>query len=255
MHIGRPLALLIGLSVKLTAGGIYALPSQQCGAASAAQWETWAGAGGCALGSSGFAVYNFNFQTLVAATKPGSSTATDANVLVTPDLDTFNLNFGSVANQDVFKLASLDYALYQIRYTIDPPPPIMPGFDLALDVNSPQGGGTARIIASVCASDTNTGAPGFNTGSGCTDGGPLYTTQVLYNSFASGPPTVIANSRVFFNAPANLIDVILTVELSTRNGGTSQITGFDAAPQIPEPGPFGLVAAGLGLVLLGRRRG
>jgi hypothetical protein len=265
MRLLRSLLLAIPFGGLAFAGGLTPGNVPCTSGAAAATWITQTSynfgtnTGGCAWTGTDFSIYFFNFTVLNAPSNPSSSVADVNNVFVTLGSQ---LTDGLQVNSNAFNVVSGDYARYQFDYWIDPPPPIMPGFDLDLLTETPVGGASAKVTAFACTAinSLNTfvnsvnGVPG-----GCQNNttGGLYTGTVFYNSQVSGPPISTLSSSITFNQPVNFINVRLILELDARNGGTSQISGLGLAPQvvIPEPSSIALMASGLGgLLFLARRR-
>jgi hypothetical protein len=162
-----------------------------------------------------------------------------------------------------FYVADGDTLQYFFTYTVDPPPDILPGFDLEMYADSPQFPGYATIDAAVCAGGK------FNLFSIIFQ--PLACRQVHPNasSFRREPyylhvehsvqPNVISLSdRVVFDNATNYVQVWMLLTLSggpAGGGGYSQIDalGVDTDPT-PEPGTWAMLGAGLAGIALLRRR-
>ncbi len=157
---------------------------------------------------------------------------------------------------DKFDVKAGDRVLYLLRYTIDPPPPILPGFELDLFTETPNQPGTATISATICAG----GLLISNQNGGCLDiGAPNYqSTPYSLEVFHLGLPAgaIKLKDKVTFDKPVNLIDVQILIDLNAFLGGDSQIRGIGTQTGVvPEPGTWALMGAGLfGLAVLRRRR-
>ena len=206
-----------------------------CVEGTAQQWINY-GAAGCKVGI--FTIKNVAWNTFTG-TEEGvdylNINPQDVTLTAVTDggqigLGFFSSRFNVTGNQGI--LAFLDYL-------IDPPPPIFDDFQLEMVANSPQGAGTARINALVCAGDTLN--PECN--------GEVKRTSVFY--FGNGNKDLV--NRVEFSNPVNMIDVRLTIEL-LANGDSSQIDGGrQVTAVVPEPAAFLLFGSGA-LLLAGLRR-
>lgn len=148
----------------------------------------------------------------------------------------FTTRLGLNYSSNLFSVTGNEVLRYVLEYTVDPPPPIIDGFELGLDAGSPVAPGTATITADLCAGDLR------NTG--CLNGFP---TSLQVNHF--GTSSFLFDS-VTFPQGVNLVDVRLLIELKA-NGASSQIDGFgNGASGLPTPEPGGLAVAGLGVLLV-----
>jgi hypothetical protein len=197
-----------------------------------------------ALGSSGcsispFVFSSFNFARVGTGAGLGIN---ENNITVTPTSD-FTTPFTFTSGN--FHLTGEDTAIVQINFLIDPPPPIVPGFQLDLFTATPSGGGQAIVDADLCVG-------GLFLGTACTGGGTFFSLEVFYKSFADGSFTAKLSDTVKFEA--TLIDVRETVTL-LANGGIADITGFgNKFAPVPEPATIGVIGAGLVVLGLLRRR-
>lgn len=202
---------------------------------------------GCTVGA--FTFFNFTLQAFPTL-QPGSATqvAGPNDVLIDfPDSALWQVGFFS----GLFDVQAGDRVQYVIGYTIDPPPPILGRFDLDLFTETPVNPGVAVIQAAVCAGGifgvqacTDVGAPNFQPNP--------YLLQVYHLGLPTGN---VLTAFTEFENTVNLLDVRILIDLDARLGGSSQIGGIGTTVgQIPEPGTFALLGAGLGAVVLMRRR-
>ncbi|MCU0246166.1 MAG: PEP-CTERM sorting domain-containing protein [Bryobacter sp.] len=257
-----------------------------CGSATNLQQFVSFGWNGCSVGE--FSLQNFRFETLTSTIGfPSNEVATASEITVLPPASfPGQVKFSS----NDFFVTNGRSVTYRISYFIDPPPEVLPGFDIELNANSPSGGGFAEINANVCAQSLFTsnllaygaGLVGGNPSMIPNFGGPCapvpgrtFTTnpltvhpaytvtplplQVSYVTSPNGPPVIDPSDGVTFAAPVNLIDVRIEITLNagTEPGGTSQIRGLDnVVGAIPEPSTYALMGTALAaLAALRRRRG
>jgi MYXO-CTERM domain-containing protein len=207
--------------------------------------------------------FGFFFQAIPSVPPlsfdPESAIATANTIHVTPP--TANSGQFGFFSED-FVVQAGDSATYLISYFADPPPDILPGFDLGMSTDTPVAPGSATIDAIICTggylfSDACTpvqGASGFRA--------EPYILQVFHLGLPLGE--VKLSDSVVFDPKTNYINVSLRIILDggpEGEGGSSQITGLTTStgpqpPQeVPEAGTWALVAAGLvGLNLARRRR-
>lgn len=202
---------------------------------------------GCSVGD--WTYTNFTYQLIsfpsAANQAPGTLKALAADIILTPPAvvtEAFGFtseNFAVFYNE-AKKLGNT--AIYKLSYTIDPYPPIIPGFDVEMDTFTPAGGGKATITTDLCV---HQGEPGcFETKS----------FDVVYDSAANGE-IKLKNSVRF--TPTNWLDVTHTIKLEALiSGSSSEISGLKSSVTgvVPEPGTAVLGALGLGLVMLLRLR-
>src|ERR1700730_16907016 len=141
----------LGVLALLWSAPIFATP---CPTASLFVYEGF-GAGGCTVGR--FTFHDFGF--ILGAPSiggPTALTATDINVSPVTTPVQYGLNYASAG----FSVATGQKITYLLTYTIDPPPPIIWGFELSFDADPPIFPGIASITSLEC--------PGFAfTGTSC----------------------------------------------------------------------------------------
>jgi len=101
------------------------------------------GSAGCSAGD--LTYFNFFFLALPDhdPVSPDTLIASAANITVTPpNLSGGGVNFYSPN----FVVGAGDEISYLISYSIDPPPDILPGFDLEMDANSPYTQARRRLM-------------------------------------------------------------------------------------------------------------
>jgi hypothetical protein len=144
----------------------------------------------------------------------------------------------------LFNISEGMKAIFRINYLIDPPPPIIPGFEDDLFTRTPVAPGSAVLTTDVCA------GAAFD-GDACA--GEFATLEVFH---VGGPIGNQLFDSVLFKQPTNIVGVRNTLTLDAGpvgGGGSSQIDGFGNTARsliapVPEPN-FGLLA-GVGLLLL-----
>lgn len=202
---------------------------------------------GCSVGD--WTYTNFNYELVSfpspANQAPGTLKALAADIMLTPPAVVTEAFGFSSSNFAVFYNDAKgvgNTAIYKVSYTIDPFPPIIPGFDVEMDTFTPKGGGKATITTDICVHQD---APG------CYE---TKTFDVVYDSGVNGE-IKLKNSVLF--TPTNWIDVSHTIKLEALiPGSSSQISGLksEVVGVVPEPGTIALGAIGLGLLALLRLR-
>jgi hypothetical protein len=237
-------AISLALGSTLAFAGPIVIPpaSPNCGAG--ASIGNLSG-GSCPVGN--FSYFNFGL-TVAASVSNGSAVATASDIeVVLPAVAGGSLQF--ISNK--FDVKAGDRVRYFISYTIDPPPPILPGFDLDLFTETPVAPGQATITANICVGGiftfgcTDVGAPNFQ---------GLKTLEVFHLGLPVGPGDVKLKDFIAFAAPVNLIDVRIEIDLDARDGGSSQIRGIGTGTQVPEPGTWAMMGGGLAMLAFLRRR-
>lgn len=225
---------------------IFAAPVPSCVAGSLADYQAL-GVTGCTAGLFTYKDFTFGPELTgdFSISDPLSKKATAESIFLTPPVGTFGaVGFFSTD----FVVFGEDFATYRLHYVIDPPPPIIPGFDLDLFADSPVAPGTAYVFADLCIDK----APTITRRVARSEETPCRPYSL--NVFDLGDSGKMFDA-VVFDPPTNYIDVKLRIELKA-NGASSQIDGFRAEIATPEPAAFAMLGAGLGaLVLLRRRRG
>ena len=208
---------------------------------------------GCTVGD--WTYSNFTYQLIsfpsAANLAPGTLKAQAADIMLTPPaFVTQAFGFSSDNFQVFYNEAKKvgNTAIYKIGYTIDPYPPIIPGFEVDMDTFTPKGGGKATITTSLCI---HQGTPA------CAENKSF---DVVYDSGIDGK--IITSNFAGFT-PTNWLDVVHEINLEAlMSGASSEITGLKSKvvqgdgtpfpPPVPEPG--GLILAGIGLASLGLLR-
>lgn len=149
---------------------------------------------------------------------------------------------------DFFAIGPGKRALYFFQYVIDPPPPVIPGFDIEMLAFSPVAPGNARVTVDVCP-DGSFFMGGCLTSTGFT---PVLTTELFHNG---GTVCDVCKGTLDFD-PVSRLSVRVTIDLNTLQGGTSDIDGFRTNVSVVTPEPAAWVLGGAGLALIGllRRR-
>jgi hypothetical protein len=199
---------------------------------------------GC--GAAPFSVFNVTYST-----PDGDATsASDISLFTSLSADRLEIRFSGTLLDTRPADSLLPFSEYIISYAIDPPPPVILGFEMDLGdfgiaafafstFDASAGIGTAdsgiSILTEICVG-------GLFIDDSCTSGDPLILSVDPLSPFAS----------LFFDEPTNFVSVLnrirVTEDYQLRNFG-------NATPlnPIPEPGTLWLAAAGLGLLWFRRR--
>jgi MYXO-CTERM domain-containing protein len=214
----------------------------------------------CALGG-GFFAKNFYFEAVDLNPSAPSVLATAADILVTPQ----SLQKGFAFSSSLFDIKGFQHVAYAFNYLIDPPPPIIPGFEFILDTFTPVAPGYAKVTSDICVGgeflnpfDINlilTGQPlDENACESAVEYPNTFRLEVFHNGKDDDKKLF---DRVLFTERTNVVDVRTVLELKA-NGASSQINGFAGRTarhvDMPEPSTVALGAAGLLLLGLLRKR-
>ena len=236
--------LLLSLSALAFAGGIGPDPANLTPCSDVTSLAQLLDIEGC--GAAPFSVFNVSYAT------PGGE-ATDASAIsvftsLTPGL--LEIRFSGTLLDTRPVDSQLPYSEYIISYTIDPPPPVILGFEMDLgdfgilafsfnafnsigDIGIQQNG--VSVLTEICVG-------GLFIDDNCTSGDPLLLAVDPLSPFAS----------LFFDEPTNFVSILnrirITEDYELRNFG-------NATPlnTVPEPGALWLAATGLGFLWFRRR--
>jgi hypothetical protein len=213
----------------LAASGAHAAP--MCMPDSLANYELLApgASGGCTVGPLDF----HDFAFFVQASSGGATPVSDSNITVTPVMgpDRFGLTYSS----NGFSVTSGQSIQYLLTYTIDPPPPIIHGFDVSFDVDGPTAPGldTTTSVECLDAAFTGTTCPTSTV-----------TQTVFDNGITSSRDSTVALPGFF-----TTLGDRTTITLDASMGGTANFTSLTESAITPEPAT-GVLAGTLILVLL-----
>lgn len=213
----------------------------------------------CGLGG-GFFAKDFYFEGVDLNLADPTLLATADDILVTPQ----ELWKGFAFSSTMFSITGFQHVAYAFNYLIDPPPPIIPGFEFFLDTFTPVAPGYATVTTDVCVGGQFLEAFDINL---ILSNGPLdengcespirfpntFRLQVFHNGTDRDKKLF---DSVRFTEKTNIVDVRTVLELNA-NGASSEIAGFRTRAGIeetPEPGTIGLGAAGLLLLVYLRKR-
>jgi hypothetical protein len=212
----------------------------------------------CGLGG-GFYAKNFYFEAVDLNPMDPSVLATPDDILVSPQ----DLWKGFAFSSPLFDITGFQHVAYAFNYLLDPPPPIIPGFEFYLDTFTPVAPGYARVTTDVCVGGEflnefdlslllNNGPLDEN---GCESAITYPNTHRLIVFHNGTDDDKKLFDSVLFTEKTNLVDVRTVLELNA-NGASSEIDGFGTRAIIgtPEPGTLALGAAGLLLIGYLRKR-
>lgn len=188
------------------------------------------GATGCTVGP--YTFHDFGFSVFSSTGGPAVLGTADLTVTPVSGASKYGLNFAGTGGPG-FSLSSGQAVDYLLTYTVDPPPPIIWGFEMDMFTNTPVAPGFANITSSECVGAAFVGV---------TCGTFTVGNQVFHNGGTSFQLTDIQA------IPG--IDVIGTrthIVLDATAGGSSSFTSFTQLTMVPEPGTLltGLVAFGV----------
>jgi len=265
MTLTRKLFLLLAiLSVlPLSAGSIIpgAAPPPDCAAGSLASY-IGLGSRGCSVDQ--FRYSDFDFGVLYSSTNnPATLIASESTITISPPASILE---SIQIRSDLFSVAAGDRVVYLFHYLIDPPPPILPGYDMEMFTETPVAPGLAKAQAFLCPGGVGQpqfgGSPALVTSLLCASfQEQVFISPYVLNVFHNGGLTgnQLSDGTIFAN-PTNQVDVWIQLDLDARNGGSSQIKGIGnnvpylADEPVPEPGSLVLLGAGLSALSLLRRR-
>jgi hypothetical protein len=225
--------LRLGFLGLLWCAAIYATP---CPTASLFVYEGF-GATGCTVGL--FTFHDFNFVLGAPSIgNPIALTAADVSVSPVTSPVQFGLNYSSSG----FSVTTGQKITYLLTYTIDPPPPVIWGFDLDFDADPPVFPGVASITSLEC--------PGFPfSGTSCPS--PTVTNAVSDNgTSASHLHTDIEQ----IPGATNILGDRTTIVLDATAGGSAEFLNFTESVLTPEPGTLAITALASALLWTRRRR-
>ena len=225
--------LRLAFLALLCCAPIYATP---CPSATLSVYEGF-GAGGCTVGL--FTFHDFNF--ILGAPSVGSPvalTAADINVSPVTTPTENGLNYASGG----FSVATGQKITYLLTYTIDPPPPIIWGFDLSFDADPPVFPGIATLTSLECP-----GAPFI--GTSC-------SSATVANTVSDNGTSVSHLHTDIQQIPGstNILGDRTTIVLDATAGGSAEFLNFTESVVTPEPGTLALTALASALLWTRRRR-
>ncbi len=205
---------------------------------------------GCAVAP--FSIFNASFS---GPSGSPASTASDISLDITYSGGGLGVSFGGSFLFPAGVPNPPGYAEYVIQYTIDPPPPVILGFEM--DAEWSDGGSNFRFAApesfAVLAA-----SPLFEVYTDlCVEGDFSINNRNLCTNFSYGPLFLDENQSfdsVFFTNPTNWVSVrhrirvYDDVNLFVNNNAPLR------EGEVPEPGTWVLMGLGLVLIAAGRRR-
>ena len=186
------------------------------------------GSTGCSVGA--YTFFNFGFQVFSSVGSPAVLGTADLNLSPTTVLNGAGFDFLPVSGGPGFSLSSGQAVTYRLTYTVDPPPPIIWGFEEDMQTNTPVAPGFARINASLCVGGVFL--------ANC------FTDPVALTVYHNGNSDFrLQDARAIQGA--YIVGVRTDIILDATAGGSSSFTGFSQFATIPEPGSLVMLASGL----------
>ncbi|MEP7366735.1 MAG: PEP-CTERM sorting domain-containing protein [Acidobacteriota bacterium] len=203
------------------------------------------GSSGCALAP--FSIFNASFTPA-----PGSpaTAADDIGVSIGYDGNSIGISFNGLF---LFPADTSDppgYAEYFIRYTIDPPPPVILGFDMDMDFGGDQFRFAGPSLFSILA-----GPPIVEVFTELCVGGDFARlvgcTGVPYGPIILDPTNTLDGVR--FAGSTNWVSVIHRIRV-TQDIDLNLNNRAPLDSTVPEPGTWAMMGSGILLLAMGWRR-
>jgi hypothetical protein len=196
-----------------------------------------------------FTFQNFFFGVGTHSTSYTPIAASD--ISVAPALTTgangavLGLGFSST----LFSVTGTDFANYEIRYNIDPPPDIIIETEDQLSTNTPVAPGYVDILTKVCVGGRWTGSVTV----ACDVTGGVRTLHVFHDGTPVSPGRVqLFDSTIFPGVHVLGIDNFIALN---ANGASSSFTGItNNTTAAPEPAAMAFVLSGLAVMAARRLR-